>query len=88
MHAEYLGSEPSIEINLHGLFTEAGMIPEGGLWVVPTETFMRIWGTAEGAEFRERGFRLESDGKSLGASQDCVVHIPVALMQAIFPSAS
>ena len=29
MHSEHLGSEPSLKIDLHGYFTEAGMIPEG-----------------------------------------------------------
>lgn len=80
MHSEYLTSTPAIEVDLHGLFTEAGMIPEGGLWIVPTDTFLRIWETAAGAALRARGFVMAEDGIALGASQDCVVHIPAGLM--------
>ena len=80
MHAEYLNSTPAIEIDLQGLFSEAGMIPGGGLWIVPTATFLRIWETAAGEELRARGFRLGDDGQSVGASQDCVVHIPAGLV--------
>ena len=81
MHAEHLQSEPAIEVDLHGLFTEAGVVPGGGgLWIVPTVTFLRIWETPAGEQLRERGFRLGDDGRALGASQDCVVHIPAGLM--------
>ena len=85
MHSEHLQSEPAIEVDLHGLFTEAGMVPDGGgLWIVPTQTFLRIWETAAGAQLRERGFRLSNDGRTVGASQDCVVHIPAGLMKELF----
>ena len=80
MHSNDLGAEPKIEIDLNGLFTEAGVMPEGGIWIVPTDTFLRIWETAAGAALRERGFEMTDDGIALGASQDCVVRIPAGLI--------
>ena len=85
MHAEYLHDASAIAVDLHGLFTEAGLIPDGGgLWIVPTETFLRIWDTPAGEHLRERGFRLDNDGRLLGASQDCVVHLPAVLVRELF----
>ena len=84
MHTEYLHDASAIAVDLHGLFTEAGLIPSGGLWIVPTATFLRIWETPAGEHLRARGFRLGSDGTSVGASEDCVVHIPSELMDAVF----
>lgn len=83
MQTEHLHSEPGIEIDLHDLFGEIGMGRNGDLWVVPTETFFLIWQTPVGAHLRKRGFRLENDGKAVGASEDCVVHLPARLMKEI-----
>ena len=84
MYGEHLHSEPAIEIDLHGLFGEAGMSPEGDLWIVPTPKFLLIWKTSVGEYLRKRGFRLANDGKEMGASEDCVVHLPGHLMKELF----
>lgn len=83
MHSEHLHSEETIEIDLHGLFGEAGMGPDGDFWIVPTQTFLRIWPTSVGDYLRKRGFRLENDGKEMGASEECVVHLPAHLMKEV-----
>ena len=75
MDAKHLHNAQALDIDLDGLWTECGMIPGGGLWFVPTETFFVIWATPVGAHLRKRGFRIENDGKAFDASQDCVVHI-------------
>ena len=78
MHAEHLDLDTpeTIEIDLDGLFGEAGMNPGGGLWIVPTETFLSIWQTPVGEKLRERGFRMANDGKAVGVSEDCIIYLP------------
>lgn len=85
MHSEHLHTEPeTVEIDLHGLFGEAGMVPGGDLWVVPTKTFLRIWQTPVGEYLRKRGFRMANDGKAVGASEDCVIYLPSRLANEVF----
>ena len=55
------------------LFSDAGMIPGGDLWVVPTDAFLKLWESAAGDDLRKRGFRMCRDGRLIGAFQDCVV---------------
>ena len=38
------------------LFSDAGMIPGGDLWVAPTDAFLKLWENSAGAELRKRGF--------------------------------
>ena len=84
MHSEHLHTEPAIEIDLDGLFGEAGMLPDGDLWIVPTKTFLRIWQTPVGENLRKCGFRLANDGKAVGASEDCIIYLPSRLASEVF----
>ena len=84
MHSEHLHSEQAIEIDLDGLFGEAGMVPGGDFWVVPTATFLRIWQTPVGENLRKRGFRMAKDGKAVGASEGCIICLPSHLAKEVF----
>ena len=55
------------------LFSDAGIIPGGDLWVVPTDAFLKLWESSAGDDLRKCGFRMCWDGRLIGASQDCVV---------------
>ena len=55
------------------LFSDAGMIPGGGSWLMPTDAFMELWEQA-GEQLTEKGFRLRHDGKTIGAPHNRVVH--------------
>ena len=58
------------------LFSEGGITPSGECWVSPTDTFLRIWNSPAGVRVRKQGFRLQNNGKQLGASQDRVLVCP------------
>ena len=79
MHSENLHTEYTVNFDGHRnrkLFSEGGIAPSGECWVSPTDTFLRIWNSPAGVYFKEQGFRLEHDGKQVGASQDCVLYCP------------
>ena len=38
------------------LFADAGMIPGGDRWVVPTDAFLKLWGSPAGNDLRKQGF--------------------------------
>ena len=79
MHSDHLHTKPAIEVDPDDLFSEAGMIPGGDLWIVPTDTFLLIWQTPVGDHLRKRGFRLVQNGKQIGADYDCVICFPAEL---------
>ena len=35
------------------LFADAGMIPDGDHWVVPTDAFLKLWGSPAGNDLRK-----------------------------------
>lgn len=63
------------------LFAEAGMIPGGECWVVPTDAFLKLWESPMGDDLRKRGFRMRNDGTRVGASQDCIVAFTAARLE-------
>ena len=84
MHSDHLHTEPAIEVDPNDLFSEAGMIPDGDLWILPTDTFLQIWQTPVGEQLRKRGFRLVQNGKQIGADYDRVICFPAELMGELF----
>ena len=58
------------------LFSDGGISPAGECWVLPTETFLRVWESPAGAHLKKQGFRLRNDGKQIGASQECILICP------------
>ena len=78
MHSEYLHTEqPKFELRPNKkLFSEGGVSPNGKCWVVPTEAFLRIWESPAGVHLKKQGFRLQNNGKQMGASEDCIIIVP------------
>ena len=79
MYSEHFSISEAIGFQLTpntSLFSAGGISPNGESWVVPTALFLRLWHSPSGVELKEQGFRLGNDGKSVGASQDCVVYLP------------
>lgn len=79
MHAENLHTEYTANFGGHRnmkLFSEGGISPSGECWVSPTKVFLRMWNSPAGVHLRKQGFRLENDGKRVGASQDCILYCP------------
>ena len=64
------------------LFSDAGMIPGGDLWVAPTDAFLEFWESPAGEALRKRGFRMCHDGKRVGACQNCVVRFTATTVEA------
>ena len=62
------------------LFTDAGIIPSGDCWVVPTDAFLKLWGSPAGNDLRKQGVRMRHDGKGGGASQDCIVYFTASTL--------
>ena len=62
------------------LFADAGMIPSGDCWVVPTDAFLKLWESPAGKDLRKQGFRMGHDGTRIGASQDCIVSFTAAAL--------
>ena len=62
------------------LFSDAGMIPGGDCWVVPTDAFLKLWESPAGNDLRKQGFRMRHDGTRIGASQDCIVSFTAAAL--------
>lgn len=62
------------------LFPDAGMIPGGDCWVVPTDAFLKLWESPAGNDLRKQGFRMRHDGKQVGASQECIVYFTAAAL--------
>ena len=79
MHAEHLHTEYAENFRGHrhrSLFSEGGITPSGECWVSPTDTFLRIWDSPAGVRFKKQGFRLQDNGKQIGASQDRILVCP------------
>ena len=55
------------------LFSDAGMIPGGDLWVVLMDAFLKLWESPAGEDLRKRRFRMCCGSRQIGAFQDCVV---------------
>ena len=58
------------------LFSEGGIAPSGECWVSPTAFFLRMWESPAGDRLKRQGFRLQDNGKQVGASQDCILVCP------------
>ena len=76
MHAEYLHTEPSGLRPNKKLFSEGGICPNGESWVVPTAAFLRVWESPAGVHLKKQGFRMQNDGKQMGASEDRIIILP------------
>lgn len=79
MHAEHLHTEWAENLRFRRdmkLFSEGGIAPSGECWVSPTDTFLRIWDSPAGVSIKKQGFRLQDNGKQLGASQDRILICP------------
>lgn len=79
MHSERFSTNEAIGFPLTPntkLFSAGGISPNGESWVVPTALFLRLWHSPGGVELKKQGFRLDNDGRRVGASQDCVVYLP------------
>ena len=63
------------------LFSDAGIIPGGDLWVAPTDVFLKLWESPASENLRKRVFRMCQDGKQIGATQDCVVHFTATVLE-------
>ena len=75
MHAENLHTDFNGYRNMK-LFSEGGITPSGECWVSPTAVFLRIWNSPAGVHVKKQGFRLQDNGKQLGASQDRILICP------------
>ena len=79
MHTEQLHTEYTKNLGFRRnmtLFSEGGITPSGECWVSPTEAFLRIWNSPAGVYVKKQGFRLQDNGKQLGASQDRILVCP------------
>ena len=79
MHSEQLHTEYTANLELRRnmkLFSEGGITPSGECWVSPTDTFLRIWNSPAGVHVKKQGFRLQDNGKQVGASQDRILICP------------
>lgn len=79
MHAEHLHTEWTKVFGFHRnmkLFSEGGIAPSGECWVSPTDFFLRVWESPAGNSLKKQGFRLQDNGKQVGASQDCILICP------------
>ena len=80
MHAEYLHTEWTKNLGFRRnmkLFSEGGISPETGeCWVSPTVVFLRLWNSPTGVHLKRQGFRLQNNGKQIGASQDRILICP------------
>ncbi|MDE0013910.1 MAG: hypothetical protein OXU36_22405 [Candidatus Poribacteria bacterium] len=79
MHTEHLHTEWAKNFGFRRsmkLFSEGGITPSGECWVSPTDTFLRIWNSPAGVSIKKQGFRLQDNGKQLGASQDRILICP------------
>ena len=79
MHSENLHTEYTETFRGYRymkLFSDGGITPSGECWVSPTETFLRIWNSPAGAHVKKQGFRLQDNGKQIGASQDRILVCP------------
>ena len=79
MHTEHFHTEWTKNLGFRRnikLFSEGGITPSGEYWVSPTETFLRIWNSPAGVHVKKQGFRLQDNGKQVGASQDCILVCP------------
>ena len=45
------------------LFSDAGIIRGGDLWVTPTDAFLKFWESPAGEDLRNRRFRMCHDSK-------------------------
>ena len=68
----YCKHEFKLQTNI-SLFSDAGMLPGGGSWLMPTDAFMELWKQA-GEQLIRKGFYLCHNGKAIGAPRDRVVH--------------
>ena len=79
MHAENLHTEYAETFRGYRymkLFSDGGITPAGECWVSPTKVFLRIWNSPAGMYLKRQGFRLENNGKQIGASQDRILVCP------------
>ena len=79
MHAENLHTEYAENFNGDRnmrLFSEGGIAPSGECWVSPTAMFLRFWESPAGNRLKKQGFRLQDNGKQIGASQDRILICP------------
>ena len=80
MHAEYLAPHNHSYLQLlpnAEWFIEGGVTPGGKWWIAPTPIFIeQIWHGCAGDDLKRRGFRLENDGHTVGASQHTVIYLP------------
>ena len=79
MHAEYLHTESPADLGFRRnmkLFSEGGISPTGECWVSPTAVFLRLWHSSAGVHLKKQGFRLQNNGKEVGASQDRILICP------------
>ena len=79
MHSEHLYTK--YVDNFRGyrnrkLFSEGGIAPSGECWVSPTDFFLSMWESPAGNRLKRQGFRLQDNGKQIGASQDRILICP------------
>ncbi|RKU26776.1 hypothetical protein C6499_12755 [Candidatus Poribacteria bacterium] len=76
MHAENLYAENLSRYRNMKLFSEGGISPTGDCWVSLTAIFLQLWNSPTGVHLKKQGFRLQNNGKQVGASQDCILVCP------------
>ena len=79
MHSEHLHTKFTKNLGFHRnmkLFFEGGIAPSGECWVSPTDFFLSMWESPAGNRLKRQGFRLQDNGKQIGASQDRILVCP------------
>ena len=79
MHSENLHTEYAETFRGYRymkLFSDGGITPAGECWVSPTNIFLRVWESPAGVHLKKQGFRLQDNGKQIGASQDRILICP------------
>ena len=79
MHSEHLYTKYVDNFNGYRnmrLFSEGGIAPSGECWVTPTDFFLSVWESPAGNRLKRQGFRLQDNGKQIGASQDRILVCP------------
>ena len=90
MHTEYIASHnaphrcqgPVTSSLRHAeWFHDSGITPEGRWWIAPTALFIeQIWQSCAGDDLKKRGFVLNHDGHTVGATQNTVIYLPTTLI--------
>lgn len=63
-------------------FHDSGITPEGKWWIAPTSLFIeQIWQSSVGDDLKKRGFVLNHDGHTVGATQKTVIYLPTTLIE-------